>query len=170
MSSQSKAIQLATHSKYSHCGIIFWENGECYVWEAGKVVTITKIDKFIQKGEGGHFVIKRLRSSQELFASEANLDKIGQIFFNKYLNKPYDLYFGWSNDKIYCSELIWKLYYDALQIEIGKLEKLSDFDLTSEPVKQKLKERYGNNIPLDEIVNSPINIFKSNLLKTIYQN
>jgi hypothetical protein len=167
MSGQSKAIQLATHSKYSHCGIVFWENGECYVWEAGKDVTITPIVKFIQKGQGGHFVIKRLKNSKKIFSSVKNLEKINKLFYDKFLNKPYDIYFGWSDDKIYCSELVWKLYEESFDIEIGKLEKLSDFDLTNEAVKQKMKERYGDRIPLNEKVISPISIFKSNLLITV---
>jgi hypothetical protein len=31
LSRQSKAIQLATNSKYSHCGIVYSDNGQFYV-------------------------------------------------------------------------------------------------------------------------------------------
>ena len=85
----------------------------------------------------------------------------------KYLGRQYDLTFEWSDDKIYCSELIWKVYQRATGVEIGKLEKLRDFDLTSEIVKSKMKERYGDNLPLDEFVISPKSIFESELLTTI---
>lgn len=34
LSGQSKAIQIATKSKYSHCGIIYIDNGRFYVFEA----------------------------------------------------------------------------------------------------------------------------------------
>jgi short subunit fatty acids transporter len=34
-------------------------------------------------------------------------------------------------------------------------------------VKAIMKKRYGNNVPLDETVISPVNIFNSELLKTI---
>ena len=34
LSAQSKAIQLATKSKYSHCGLIFKEKNTYYVFEA----------------------------------------------------------------------------------------------------------------------------------------
>lgn len=78
--------------------------------------------------------------------------------------------FEWNDDKIYCSELIWKVYQRATGIEIGKLEKLSDFDLTSETVKTKMKERYSNKIPMDEIVISPAAIFDSELLITVKEN
>lgn len=88
----------------------------------------------------------------------------------KYQGKSYDLYFEWSDDKIYCSELVWKIYKDALGIEIGKLTYLIDFDLTSNEVKKKLSERYGNKIPEDELVISPDNMYKSELLELIYKN
>jgi uncharacterized protein YycO len=88
----------------------------------------------------------------------------------EFRGKNYDLTFEWSDDKIYCSELIWKIYQRATGIEIGKLEKLSDFDLTSDAVKKKMKERYGNKIPLNEIVISPASIFNSELLVTVKSN
>ena len=39
--------------------------------------------------------------------------------------------------------MIWKIYQRGANIEVGKLEKLKDFDLSSPEVKTKLKERYG---------------------------
>jgi len=68
------------------------------------------------------------------------------------------------------SELVWKIYKEAVGIEIGKLEKLSDFNLTDSAVKQKLKKRYGDNIPKDELVISPASMFESDQLFTIYEN
>jgi hypothetical protein len=41
LSSQSKAIQLATNSKYSHCGIVYSDNGQFYVFEAIQPVKTT---------------------------------------------------------------------------------------------------------------------------------
>jgi uncharacterized protein YycO len=75
------------------------------------------------------------------------------------------LAFGWSDEKIYCSELVWKIYKRGADVEIGKLQQLSDFDLSSDIVKAKLKERYGDNIPMNETVISPAAIFESQLLE-----
>ncbi len=86
---------------------------------------------------------------------------------DKFMGKHYDIYFEWTDEKIYCSELIWKIYKQATGLEVGKLQQLKDFDLTSIAVKQKMKERYGNKIPLDETVISPVNIFNSELLRTV---
>jgi hypothetical protein len=168
LSRQSKAIQLATKSKYSHCGIIYKMDGQYFVFEAVQPVKTTPLDKWIARGENGHYVIKRLRDADKILTAEA-LEKMKREG-EKFRGKDYDLTFEWSDDKIYCSELIWKIYQRATGIEIGKLEKLSDFDLTSEAVKTKMQERYGDIIPMDEIVISPSAIFDSELLMTVKSN
>lgn len=168
MSGQSKAIQLATNSKYSHCGIIYSDNGQFYVFEAVQPVKTTPLDKWITRGENGHYVIKRLKNADQVLTAETlqKMKREGE----KFKGKNYDLTFEWSDEKIYCSELIWKVYQRATRIEIGQLEKLSDFDLTNEAVKKKMKERYGDKIPMEEIVISPAAIFDSELLMTVKEN
>lgn len=167
-SSQSIAIQQATKSRYSHCGIIFKEKGNYYVFEAIQPVTITPLNKWIQRGKNRHYVIKRLNNAEEVLtpAVMKEMRTIGEKFYGK----NYDLAFGWSDDRIYCSELVWKIYQRAAGIEVGELQRLKDFDLTGDIVKTKLKERYGDNIPLDEIVISPVSIYNSTLLKTVKSN
>lgn len=165
LSPQSLAIQLATKSKYSHCGIIYIENGKPYVFEAIQPVTLTPLDEWIARGKEHHFVIKRLKNAEQILTPQV-LEKMKNEG-KKFQGKNYDLTFEWSDQKIYCSELIWKIYQRATGIEIGKLQKLRDFDLTSNTVKTKMKERYGNQIPFDEIVISPAAIFHSELLMTV---
>jgi len=167
-SSQSKAIQIATKSKHSHMGIIYQKDNEFYVFEAIQPVKLTPLNEWIKRGENGHYVVKRLKNSKKILTSE-NLSKMKAIG-DKYIGKDYDLYFEWSDKRIYCSELVWKIYKETLGIEIGKLETLSDFDLSNEIVQKKMKERYGNNIPQNELVISPAAMFNSNKLKTVYQN
>jgi hypothetical protein len=78
---------------------------------------------------------------------------------NKFIGKNYDLTFEWDDERIYCSELVYKIYKRGAGIEVGKLQKLSQFDLSNPIVKAKLVERYGTKIPLDEPVISPGAIF-----------
>jgi len=168
LSGQSKAIQLATKSKYSHCGLIYKDSNDFYVFEAIQPVKRTPLDKWIARGQDGKYVIKRLQNADQVL-TPATLTKMKQIG-DQFNGKNYDLTFEWSDDKIYCSELIWKIYQRATGIEIGKLEKLSDFDLTNEAVKKKMKERYGDKTPTEEIVISPASIFDSELLTTVKSN
>lgn len=167
-SAQSQAIQVATQSKYSHCGIIYKEGDECFVFEAIQPVTTTPLDEWIARGKNGHYVVKRLKNADKVL-NPANLKKM-KAAGKEMAGKNYDLYFGWSDDRIYCSELIWKIYKEGTGIEIGKLQQLGDFDLSHPAVKQKLKERYGNTIPKNEKVISPAAIFESELLYTVTEN
>lgn len=164
-SSQCKAVQLATHSVYSHCGMLYFKDNQWFVFEAIGPVKFTPLTEFIEGGEGKHYVIKRVKNiSQNEWKTKTETIK---TFVNKELGKPYDLYFNWDDSKIYCSELVWKLYKTAFNIEVGKLQLMKDFDLSHPAVKAKLKERYGNNIPLNEQVISPARIFESDLLALI---
>ena len=178
-SSQSKAIQLATNSKYSHVGVIFKsirsnqtknKEEDFVVLEAIQPVKYTPLKEWIQRGENSHFVIKRLRKADEILTDEIiqKMKKVGKDL----LGKNYDLYFEWSDERIYCSELVWKIYKKALNVEVGKLEKLSSFDLSSKEVKEKMKERYGNKISLTQLnenVISPAAIFDSEQLIFVKQ-
>lgn len=164
-SEQSKAIQLATNSEYSHCGIVYKDGDDYFVFEAVQPVKTTPLDEWIARGKNSHYIIKRLKNADTFLTSE-NLSKMKNVG-NKFKGKNYDLYFEWSDDRIYCSELIWKIYKEGTGLEIGKLQRLADFDLSHPAVQQKLKERYGNNIPKNEKVISPVAIFNSDLLYTI---
>ena len=162
-SNQSKAVEQATKSPYSHMGIIFTKNGKPYVFEAASKVVYTPLDKWINRGKNKKYVIKRLKD-RTLSAKEiTNLKQVAHTFENK----PYDIWFGWDDNYIYCSELVWKIYNKALNLKIGKLQTIKDFNLSSPAVKQKLKQRYGDKIPYQETVISPVAIFNSPLLITV---
>lgn len=167
-SGQSKAIQLATHSKYSHCGIVFKEDNSWYVLEAVEPVKRTPLEAWIKHGKDGKYTTRRLINASEVLTPEviAAMKSEGE----KLEGKHYDLTFEWSDDRIYCSELAWKIYQRATGLEIGKLQKLGEFDLSNAIVKQKLKERYGEKIPLEEKVISPGAVFDSELLTTVQSN
>lgn len=164
-SSQSKAIQLATHSPYSHVGIIYEQKGSFWVYEAVEPVKLTPLKTWIKRGKKGHYVVKRLKNASTILSNTV-LKKM-KAAGEKYMGKHYDLYFEWSDDKIYCSELVWKIYKEAAGIELGKLQLLESFDLSNDVVQRKLQERYKDKIPLDEKVISPADIFESNHLVTV---
>jgi uncharacterized protein YycO len=164
-SAQSRAIQLATKSKYSHCGILFRRGNEWRVFEAVQPVSETSLAKWVARGQDGHFVVKRLRDAETVLTPAA-LQRLKQAG-ERYRGKNYDLYFGWSDDRIYCSELLWKMYQQATGREIGQLQTLREFDLSHPAVQQKMRERYGRQVPLTEKVISPVQILESKELVTV---
>jgi hypothetical protein len=165
-SSQSLAIQRATHSPYSHMGIVYVESGKPFVYEAVQQVKLTPLEDWEKRGEGGRFVVKRLMDADRLLTS-SNLEKL-KTEGQKFKGKSYDLYFDWSDDKIYCSELVWKIYQRALGVEIGKTQFLRDFDLSDPIVMKKIQELWHGPPPKDEVVISPAAMFESDKLVTIY--
>lgn len=162
-SAQSLAIQRATHSSYSHVGIVFHRQGKPFVLEAVATVRYTPLAQWVARGAGGKYVVRRLKSPLDAKRSAAL-----RTAAEKYAGRPYDLYFEWSSDRIYCSELVWKAYQDALGIEIGARQKLREFDLRDAEVKARMRERYGSRVPLDEPVISPAAMFDSGLLTTVH--
>src|SRR5688572_15693718 len=50
---QSQAVEAATHSKWSHCGLILKDSTGDYVLEGVQPVSITPLDEFIKHGKGG---------------------------------------------------------------------------------------------------------------------
>ena len=168
LSGQSKAIQFATNSKYSHCGLIYKDGNDFSVFEAEQPVKLTPLDKWIARGKDGKFVIKRLKNADKVL-TPSKIEKMKEVGV-QFKGKNYDLTFEWSDDKIYCSELIWKIYQRATGLEIGKLQKRKDFDLSDKAVQAKMKERYGDIIPMNETVISPVAIYDSELLMTVKSN
>ena len=166
-SSQCLAIQKATKSKYSHMGIIYLKQGTPFVFEAVGPVKFTPLRDWVARGKGKHYVVKRLANAGEVITTEAvnRMVEVGELFEDK----PYDLYFEWSDDRIYCSELVWKVYKRALNLEIGELQTMAEFDLSDPLVQKKIRERFGNSVPKEETVISPAAIFASNLWITVYR-
>lgn len=161
-STQSQVIQLATHSPYSHMGMVVNKNGKLWVLEAIQPVKYTAFQAWVKRGVGQKYVVKRLHKVLNAQQQAALVQHA-----EKYLGKPYDIYFEWDDQAIYCSEIVWKAYKHALGIELAPLARLKDFDLTHNKVKSLMQQRYGQRIPLQEQVISPKALFDSKLLKTI---
>tara|TARA_B110000014_G_C20015705_1_gene526737 strand:- start:198 stop:878 length:681 start_codon:yes stop_codon:yes gene_type:complete len=168
---QSHAIQFLTKSKYSHVGIIIRKENKLFVFEASNKVRFTPIKKFITSGVNSHFAVKRLKNANQILTKEAliKMKKIGE----KYYNKNYDLCFEWTDEYIYCSELVWKIYKEGVNIELGNPIPLKNYDLSYGPAQKIIKKRMARNgcaFSMDELVISPSDMFHSKLLKTIVIN
>ncbi|MFB6257968.1 MAG: YiiX family permuted papain-like enzyme [Flavobacteriales bacterium] len=164
-SEQGKAIEIASGSKYSHMGVLFKKKDRFYVYEAVGPVRWTALEKWIDRGRNDHYVVKRLKKADSVLSSSAleRMKEVGKSF----LGKEYDPFFEWSDERIYCSELVRKIYQRGLKIRLGTLKELSAFQLEHPLVKRKLKERYGTDIPLDEKLISPASILASDRLKLV---
>jgi hypothetical protein len=160
-SAQSIAIQRATHSPYSHVGLVLFRKGRPFVFEAVGPVKFTPLAQWEARGKGGRYVAKRTRKALSP-AAVATFHRLAV----RYAGKPYDFTFEWSDRRMYCSELVWKLYKGA-GITLAPLARLGSFDLSDPVVRRIMKQRYGSHVPLHEPVIAPSALFNSPLLSTV---
>lgn len=166
-SAQSVAIQEATGSRWSHMGVIVYRDSKPYVLEAEAHVRFTPLAQWIARGKGGHYAVRRLRDHARIDTDAAHA-KLRETA-GSMLGRPYDTTFEWSDQRLYCSELAWKLYQRSYGITLAPLSHLRDFKLDSAVVRVKLQERYHGHPPLDEPVIAPDAIFHSTLLSTVIE-
>lgn len=108
-----EAVTPALNGKhFSHTGIVYLEKDSVYIIEAiGENVHITPLQKFLQRqlDSAGHpkVVVGRLKPQYRA------LNKPAVQFALKQTGKPYDDVFIYSDDKYYCSELVYDAYKAA---------------------------------------------------------
>ena len=163
-SQQSKAIQLGTGSKYTHCGIVLEKDGRLQVFEAISKVGWVPVDTWIKRGTNSHYVVMRLRDTSVLTSEVIRAMRADTAYF---AGRDYDLLFQWSDTKIYCSELVWKLYKRNTNLSLGAIRTFADYDLDHAAVKKIIRERYGRDFKLAEKVVAPSDIMESNLLDVV---
>ncbi len=146
-------------------GIVVFIKKEPLVFHASSITIFEPYQEWIDSGIDKHFVIKRLKSYPNGFNKE-NEVKLNEVI-QRFVGLPYDDYYEISDERMYCSELIWKIYKNFLNIEIGKLRKLSEYDIEHYEVKGKLKQYIGERLSYEELMISPGDMFNSNLVFTI---
>lgn len=160
-SAQASALLKVTGSDITHMGIIFFYNGKPYVIEALNPVRKTSYIQFLRRYGKETCIIKRLSNRIEITSKDIKRLKVSS---ERFIGRNYDLLFRWSDNKIYCSELVWKAYRSALGIELGTLQKMNDFDLTSYEVKKLMKKRGMDKKSMNETVITPVSIFNDKRL------
>ncbi|MCB0770254.1 MAG: peptidoglycan peptidase [Flavobacteriales bacterium] len=162
---QAEAIRLASGSEWTHVGILFKDQGAWMVYEAVGPVTATPLKEWAERGRDGHFEVKRLKGMTMDTQAILQLRRATEAF----LGSPYDTGFRWSDERIYCSELVWKAYERGLGVELCKPEPMRAHELSDPLVQRTMKERYGNAPPLDELMIAPGALFDCPLLVAVAQ-
>lgn len=161
-SKQSEAIRQATGSRYTHVGLVFGAGTDApHVLEAVQPVRRTPLRDWIMRGHGAHFVLMRLRDSEHL--DVAGLQRAAE----KFLGRSYDTTFDWSDDRIYCSELVWKAYERAAHIHIGELEPWRALNLNAAAAKRLADKRLGHKPDPNALVVTPVRLMQSDRLERV---
>lgn len=153
------AIEGISESPYSHCGIVVYKDDSWMVLEAIGPVKYTPLYEWVKRGRNAAFAVYRFKKDSETnsFISEAE----------KYLGKPYDVRYRFDDEKIYCSELIYKSYQKSHNIDLGELKALGDmpwkdYDLT-------IRKYEKGPPPLQRLMITPVNLSLASELTLIYQ-
>lgn len=165
--SQSLAISEAQGSPYSHMGVIIEEaKNSWYVYEAVQPVKKTPIQDFVKRGKNYHVVVKRLNPDVvDMSSPLAQNTLVRQLI--KFFNYDYDIFFQWSDDRIYCSELAYKAYLRAFNIEVGLPQEVGELNLDGPNIRKLIIERerrLGHPMNLNEPIITPVAIMNSEIL------
>jgi len=160
---QGEAIIAATESPYTHCGVVFKKDGELMVLEAVQPVGVVSIKDFIKRGRPEVFTALRLKST---VTPEAY--RKAREWAQLQVGRDYDVRFGWGNKKLYCSELVWKIYQKA-GVQLCPPRKFRDYNLERPEVKKIIDQRFGgmDRVPMDEKVVAPSDLAASTLLMEV---
>jgi hypothetical protein len=141
------AIEGASECPLSHCGIVGKKEGQWVIYEALHGVEITPLKAFLWRGRQGGFAVYRFKESYrpQIPATLAAVQK--------YLGRPYDIRYELDDEKIYCSELIYKAWRDVTGQELGKLVRLGD--LKWQPYESTIRQLEGGEPPLDRMMIAP---------------
>jgi hypothetical protein len=134
------------------------------VYEAVQPVGKRRLDEWIESGVNGEFVVKRLKDS--LLLTENGIKALKSYTVEQF-GKNYDGKFNWSDKEMYCSELVYKGYWNACHIKLANPKALREFNIDGPIVRKIMKERYGNDIPYEEPMISPDQLVNSSLLRTV---
>ena len=157
---QGAAIIAATASPYTHCGIVFKKDGKLMVLEAVQPVGVTTLENFMSRGKPETFTARRLKTG----VTQENLQK-ARAWAEAQIGRNYDVQFRWDDEKLYCSELVWKIYQKS-GVELCAPRHFRDYDLKRPEVRKIIEHRYGgiNRLPMDEKVVAPSDLAASKML------
>lgn len=179
-SSQSTAIWMASGSLYTHMGMIKHRDGVPYVLEAVGPVREISLEDWIAEGLGGRLSVMRFK--------DLTNEQAGKVLdaAKAYMGLPYDPYFTFGKDRIYCSELVYYAFKEGLSEDLGKVEKIKDLNLDSRAVKALIAERWEGYPPCtkggvasleqclpilyEEELITPVSISEDQRLETVYSN
>ena len=143
------------------------KDGKPYVYEAISKVSLTPMRNWIHRGENKDYTIMRLKQN----LSEEQLQKMKKVG-ERYDGKSYNLLFEWSDDRMYCSEIVWKIYKEGAGITLSKPKKMKNYHFDHPAVQKKLNERWKGNINWNEKIVAPSDLMESNklmLVETTYK-
>jgi hypothetical protein len=159
LSPMTNMIEGATHSPYSHCGMVVREDGRWYVYEAIGDVRRTPLAAWFWRSRGYCFAAYRLTGEDQM-----HVPKMIE-YCRACLGLPYDMRYELDDEKIYCSELVSKAYRHGSTRLLGDLVKVNDLDW--KPYQRQIEQLNGGSVPLDREMITPRDLAKAKELELV---
>jgi hypothetical protein len=153
-------ISAITKSQMSHCGLIVTKDGRVFVLEASGNVALTPLAEWVRRGKSEKFALFRARDLTE----EKSLLIVKKAM--EFIGRPYDSHYEWGDDKLYCSELVYKAYDKGAGIKLAELQPISALEYKGH--EDYIKNMLGGELHLDRKVLTPVSIYNSPLMKREY--
>ncbi len=154
------AIEGVTQSPYSHCGILNKTDGKWVIHEAIGPVRVVDLETWIMQGKHQDYDVYRLKPEYR--------SKIGELLTatEKFMGRPYDIQYDFDDEKIYCSELIFKAFQSTYNEELGKVVKLGD--LNWEPHEAFIRH-IDPSLPLKRKMITPQHMADADQLEQVFE-
>lgn len=161
MSDLTAAIEGATGSPYSHVGLVVAKSDGWYVREAVGPVMDTPLQEWVQRGRYGQaFDAFRLREPFRHYIP--GLVRESETF----LGRPYDTRYRLDDERIYCSELLYKAMLQASGRRLGSLQQLGD--LNWRPYRATIERYEGGTAPLERLMITPRSLAEADELEKVH--
>ncbi len=154
---QCRYIESETGAPFSHSGIILSTNPSIKIGQALGVVHSINLGSFIKHiTPNSKVLIVRSRESE----TNTKFKDIEKIFYEKFLELPFDSEYLWNNldkngkEKIYCSELVHKLLNEVLDTKL-----VPQILIYSKHYDYWLKV-FNGTVPNNELGNSPSSFYR----------
>lgn len=158
------AIEGATESPFSHCGVMVKKEDGWYVLEA-MVPTVqeTPYLRWLQRG-GGKFAAYRLKKEEHRAKIPAWITEM-----RKRMGKPYDFRYRMSDEAIYCSELPFDGWKSLTGEEMGTVVTLGE--LKWQKYRKVIEAIEGTTeIPVERKMITPRDLAKAPQLESVFRN
>lgn len=187
-------ITQVTHSKLTHCGIVFGGDKGWIVLEGAGQPVFRSLERWQKEESGGQsqsLYVRRLKNRDAILTS----DKLKTLRDEaaKLHQTNYDFAFAWNNsyvmnrgrrdeitkEYVYCSELLYKAVDRVLGLRLGTPHAVKEYyanlpEPDAAKIVEKLKDdprakrcRGGKAFNPDEQAISPVEVFDSELLKDV---
>lgn len=154
--------------KYNHVGIIFQrpKDGMLVVLDLTDSVRLTELTAYVDRADSGHVCILRIKESNKTLTEE----KVTALrdAAKQYRGKPADPMLNWDDSRMYSSELVWKVYNNAMMLKLCPLRTVADFKIPAAKEKE-VETEYGGDISSRDEAVSPDDIYNSKKLEVVYE-